>query len=318
VPSGPSFGGVTFQTLATVNVTSGTLKVVLSNTGNGSYIVADALRAAPVPVSNTDLNWSAAGDGIVGPATLSQQTGFTIARTYTISGAAAPSSFTIAYYASMSANPAQNLSKATFLGKETVSAAADLAVGNHTGTSPTFQFTNGGGYTLFAVLNADNSFTESDAANDTNNLAVSAQQTAVSGPVLVDNGDPTYSETGTWTTQSDKGAYGGSDRYTPASGNGSTTATWVVTGLASGTYAVEASWGPYYNQSTNAPYALYDGGTLVQVVTADQTKTPSGASAGGVPFQILAHVTITSGTLTVVLSNSGNNTYVIADALRVE
>jgi len=37
-----------------------------------------------------------------------------------------------------------------------------------------------------------------------------------------------------------------------------------------------------------------------------------------VPFQILTHVTITSGTLTVVLSNSGNNTYVIADALRVE
>ena len=57
---------------------------------------------------------------------------------------------------------------------------------------------------------------------------------------------------------------------------------------------------------------------FVQVVTADQTKTPSGASAGGVPFQILTHVTITSGTLTVVLSNSGNNTYVIADALRVE
>src|SRR5439155_200773 len=187
-------------------LTSGTLKVVVSNAGNGSYVVADAMRAAPVPVSNTDLTWSATGDGITGPTAVNQQTGFTIARTYTISGAAAPSSFTIAYYASMSANPKQ---------------------------------------------------------------------------------DPTK-------------------------------ATWVVTGLASGTYAVEASWGPYYNQSTNAPYAIYDGTTLVQVVTADQTKTPSGASAGGVPFQILTHVTINSGTLTVVLSNSSNNIYVIADALRVE
>ena len=171
---------------------------------------------------------------------------------------------------------------------------------------------------LFAMLNADNGFTESDAANDTNNLAVSTQQTVVSGPVIVDNGAPTYSETGTWASQPDKGAYGGSDRYTLAGGTGSMTATWVVTGLASGTYAVEASWGPYYNQSTNAPYAIYDGATQVQVVTADQTKTPSGASAGGVPFQILTHVTITSGTLTVVVSNSGNNSYVIADALRVE
>ena len=42
---------------------------------------------------------------------------------------------------------------------------------------------NGGGYTLFAVLNPDNSFTESDAANDANNLALSTQQTLVSGPV---------------------------------------------------------------------------------------------------------------------------------------
>jgi hypothetical protein len=318
MPSGSSFGGVAFQTLATVNITTGSVKVVVSNTGNGSYVVADAMRAAPVPVSNSDLNWSATGDGIAGPAAVNQQTGFTIARTYTISGAAAPSSFTIAYYASMSSNPKQDLSKATFLGKETISAAADLAVGNHAGTSPTFQFANGGGYTLFAVLNADNSFTESDAANDTNNLAASAQPTVVSGPVVVDNGDPTYSETGTWTSQLDKGAYGGSDRYTPAGGNGSTTATWVVTGLAPGTYAIEASWGPYYNQSTNAPYAIYDGSTLVQTVTADQTKTPSGATAGGVPFQILTHVTITSGTLTVVLNNSGNNVYVIADALRVE
>ncbi|HEV3082956.1 MAG TPA: glycoside hydrolase family 44 protein [Gemmataceae bacterium] len=317
MPPGPSFGGVPFQTLATVNLTTGTLKVVVSNTGNGSYVVADAMRAAPVPVSNTDLTWSAAGDGITGPAAVNQQTGFTISRTYTISGAAAPSGFSIAYYASMSSNPKQDLSKATFLGKETVSAAADLAVGNHSGTSPAFQFTNGGDYTLFAVLNADNSFTESDAANDTNNLAISTQQTVVSGPVIVDNGDPTYSETGSWTTQADRNAYAGSDRYASASGAGSTTATWVVPGLASGTYAVEASWGPYYNQSTNAPYAIYDGATLVQVVTADQTKTPSGASAGGVPFQILAHVTINSGTLTVVLSNSGNSSYVIADALRV-
>jgi hypothetical protein len=317
-PAGSSFGGVAFQTLATVNLTTGTLKVTVNNTGNGSYVVADAVRFAPVPVSNTDLNWSAAGDGITGPASVNQQTGFTINRTYTVSGAAAPSSFTIAYYASMSADLKQDLSKATFLGKETISAAADLAVGNHAGASPSFQFHNGGGYSLFAVLNADNSFTESDSAGDKNNLAESAQQTAVSGPALVDNGDPTYSETGAWFSQTDKGAYAGSDRYAAAGGTGSTTATWVVTGLAPGAYAIEASWGPYYNQSSNAPYAIYDNATLVQNVTGDQTKTPSGATAGGVPFQTLTQAMINSGTLKVVLSNSGNNTYLIADALRVE
>src|SRR5207302_11149682 len=146
--SGSSFGGVPFQTLATINITSGTLKVVLSNTGNGTYIVADAVRVAPAPVSSTDLNWSAAGDGITGPTTVSAGAAFTVSRTYTVSGAAAPGKFTIFYYASSSSSVGQDLSKATLLGAETLSAAADLAVGNHTGSSPSLQLPNGGTYYL--------------------------------------------------------------------------------------------------------------------------------------------------------------------------
>jgi hypothetical protein len=38
---------VPFQTLATLNITSGTLRVVLSNNGNGVWVVADAMRVAP-------------------------------------------------------------------------------------------------------------------------------------------------------------------------------------------------------------------------------------------------------------------------------
>src|SRR5207237_3767731 len=144
--SGPSFGGVPFQALATVNLTSGTVKVVLSNTANGTYIVADAVRIMPVPLSSTDLNWSAPGDGITGPTTVSAQTPFTISRTYSISGAAAPAKFTISYYASTSASLSQNLSQATLLGTETLSATTDLALGNHSGTSPSLQLPNGGTY----------------------------------------------------------------------------------------------------------------------------------------------------------------------------
>jgi len=33
-----------------------------------TYIVADAMREAPVALSNTDLNWSANGDGVTGQA----------------------------------------------------------------------------------------------------------------------------------------------------------------------------------------------------------------------------------------------------------
>jgi hypothetical protein len=315
--SGTSYGGVPFQLLATVTINSGTIRVVLNNSGDGAYVVADAVRIAPPVSSNTDLNWSDPGDGISGPATASPQTPFTISRMYTVSGAAAPSSFTIAYYASTSSDINQNLSNAMLLGKETISAASDLAVGDHAGTSPQFQFQTLGTYYLLARLNADNSFLESDGANDTNNVTASAQSVLVSGPVIVDNGSPGYSEAGgPWLTESVP-SYGGSERYTASSGSGSSTATWQVTGLPAGQYQVQASWHPYPNESTNAPYVIYDGNTLLQTVLVNQTQPANGGSYGGVPFQLLATVTVNSGTLRVVLNNSGNGTYVVADGVRV-
>jgi len=80
---------------------------------------------------------------------------------------------------------------------------------------------------------------------------------------------------------------------------------------------VQVSWHPYPNEPTNAPYAIYDGNTLLTTVLIDQTKSASGSSYGGVSFQTLATVNITSATLRVVLSNSGNGVWVVADAMRV-
>src|SRR5713226_9244323 len=306
--SGPMFGGVPFQTLGTFKISSGTLKVVLSNTGGGTYVVADAMREAFVPVSSTDLNWSATGDGITGPASVNVQSNFTINRTYSVSGAAAPSSFTITYYASTSSNPNQDLSKATLLGSETLSATADLAAGNHSGMSPNFQFSSGGSYYLLATLTSG-SFVESDGANDTNDVAVTSQAVQVLGPIIVDNGTAGYSETGVWNTETVL-SYGGNERYASSSGTGQNTATWQATGLASGLYQVQTTWHPYGNQASNAPYAIYDGTTLLQTVPVNQTQMASGGSFGGVPFQTLAIVNITSGTVKVVLSNTGTGTYV--------
>src|SRR5262249_52046660 len=306
-PGGTSYGGVPFQMLATVNITSGTLKVVVSNSGNGTWVIADAVRIVPLPVSNTDLNWAAPGDGISGLTNVNQQTPFTISRTYTVSGAAAPTSFTIAYYASTSSDPNQDLSRATLLGKETISAAADLAIGNHSGISPSFQFQNGGTYYFFARLNADNSFMESDAFSETNDLAKAPQAAVVPGPIIVDNNDPGYSETGgPWLTESVP-SFNGTERYAASSGDGSTAAIWQVTNLAAGTYQVQVTWHAFYNEPTNAPYAIYDGTTLLQTVLVDQTQVPSGTSYSGVPFQTLATVKVTRGTLQVVVKTSGNS-----------
>ena len=90
-----------------------------------------------------------------------------------------------------------------------------------------------------------------------------------------------------------------------------------MTGLPAGQYQVQASCHPYANEPTNAPYAIYDGNMLLQTVLVNQTQAASGASYGGVPFQLLATVAINSGTLRVVLSNGGNGTYVVADAVRI-
>ena len=142
---------------------------------------------------------------------MATQTPFTLNRTYSIGGGTAPSDFTISYYASTSANPNQDLSKATLLGTETLTSTADLAAGNHSGASPSFQFASGGSYYLLATLTSSN-FVESDGANDTNDVTVSAQAVQVLGPVIVDNGTAGYSETGTWNTESVL-SYGGSERY---------------------------------------------------------------------------------------------------------
>jgi hypothetical protein len=316
-PSGASFGGVAFQTLATVPINSGTLKVVLSNTGNNTYVVADAVQIVTIPLSNTDLNWSATGDGISSPSGVVLATStFTIPRTYSISGAAAPGPVTISYYASTSSGLSQNLSQATLVGSETLTAAADLAAGNHSGTSPALQMPTGGTYYLLAALSADPSWAQSDAGNEINDVTVAAQQLKVSGPVIVDNGASGYSETGAWTTETVP-SYGATERYATSSGTGQNTATWQATGLPAGRYQVQVTWHAYANEATNAPYAIYDGTTLLQTVAVDQTQAPSGASFGGVAFQTLATLNINSGTLKVVLSNTGNNTYVVADAVRV-
>src|SRR5437016_8723199 len=155
--------------------------------------------------------------GISGPSTVNAQTAFTVSRTYSVSGAAAPGKFTISYYASTSSSTTQDLSQATLLGSETLSATADLAVGDHSGTSPSLQLPNGGTYYLVASLTADSSWAESDAAKDGNDVAVAPQPVQVSGPVIVDNGTAGYSETGAWFTESVP-SYGGTERYAASSG----------------------------------------------------------------------------------------------------
>jgi hypothetical protein len=316
-PVGNTYGGAVFQKVATVTTSTTTLKVVVSNTNtNRAYIIANAVRFAPVSKSNTDLSWSNPGDGVSGPASVAPGASFNISRQFTVSGATAPSNFAIAYYASTSNNPNQNLSNAIFLGTEQISGSG-LNVGDHAGTSPAFQINANGVFYLLGVLNSNNDFLESDSGNDTNDIAVSSSTTTVSGPIIIANGQSGYSDVGGWTTESQSGDYGGTDRYASAAGNGNNTATWTFT-EPPGKYTVEIAWLKYSNQATNAPFAIYDGNTLLTTILVDETQSPVGSVYGGATFQLVATVNISTSTLSVVLSNTNtNNTYIVANAVRI-
>lgn len=305
-PAGSNVNGIVFQTVGVMTVTGGSLRVVLGNDANG-YVIADAVRIVPVPPPVIDLNWS--GGGISAPATADTQTPFTITRNYAISGESATQNFTISYHASRDL-VLGNVDDIA-LGTETISAAADKTVGNHSGSSPAFKLSAAGTFYLFAKLDATEVVLETQ---ESNNAAQAPQAISVTGPVIVDNGQPGYSEVGAgWTSWG--GGYGGQYRF-QAAGDGSRTAAWEVSGLASGSYRIQVTWVAEGNRAANAPYRIYDGAALLETVLVNQKLAPSGTNVNGFVFQTLATRAISSGTVRVVLGNDANG-YVIADAIRI-
>src|SRR5262249_54132408 len=151
------------------------------------------------------------------------------------------------------------------LGSETITAAADKSAGSHSGTSPNLQISTGGVYYLFAKADSGNAVIELD---ESNNVAQAPQTITVAGPVIVDNGQAGYSETGSGWTSWGLG-YGGNLRYKGA-GNGSSTAIWQATGLGAASFEVQATWNGDANHATNAQYSIYDGTTLLQTATVNQ------------------------------------------------
>ena len=132
---------------------------------------------------------------------------------------------------------------------------------------------------------------------------------------IIDDGTTGYSQTGTWNITNDATGYQHNARYA-AAGNGSATATWTFSSLASGDYQILARWVPFSNRATNAPYTIVDGITTRGTVTANQQLDPNDETASGVGWKNLGTFTVASGTLKVTLTNNANN-FVIADAIRI-
>ena len=135
------------------------------------------------------------------------------------------------------------------------------------------------------------------------------------GPTQFLADDAAAAFTGGWTTVTNALAYQGS-MHADAAGSGSDRATWTYTDLAPGVYTVYATWVPAANRATNAPFIVADGAVSQTTTTVNQQQAPSGFSDAGQNWSSLATLYVTSGTLSIALTNQANGT-VIADGIEV-
>ena len=140
----------------------------------------------------------------------------------------------------------------------------------------------------------------------------------------VDNGSSSYTQTGSWTSQS--GGFSGT--YSTAAGGSSSSAAWTIAITPANTgwgTELSATWTASPSNATNATYTIYDGtqasGTILGTVVVNQSaRLPSAPLVGSSQFQELGvfFPTLTAsgtGTLTVVLNASSANSRVVADAI---
>src|SRR5581483_4103882 len=97
-------------------------------------------------------------------------------------------------------------------------------------------------------------FGTSDSANDLYQVNLSG---TVSATVVQDDAGPGFAVAGTWRSASGQGYQGGAHYSNGSYGPG--TASWTFTGLTPGQYRISATWSPYSNRATNAPYTIVDG-----------------------------------------------------------
>ncbi len=95
------------------------------------------------------------------------------------------------------------------------------------------------------------------------------------------------------------------------------TASWTFDDLTDGAaYRVSATWSPFPNRATNAPFSV-DPGSGAVPTPVNQRLTPDDLRVNGTQFEDLGNFVVDGTTLTVTLTNVGANGQVIADAVRI-
>ena len=141
---------------------------------------------------------------------------------------------------------------------------------------------------------------------------------------VIDNGQPGYAETGSWSTA--VGGFDGTNRVAATTRGkvATATASWTFSGLPVHNYQVWVTYVGKSSYATNAPFAVYNGGTNLGTTLLNEsilvTQSQGGldqGSYGGVGWLELGVNNITSGQLEVLLSNRASGNHVDADAVMI-
>lgn len=135
-------------------------------------------------------------------------------------------------------------------------------------------------------------------------------------PILVmDDSDTSFVTVGEdWEPETNDSYQGNSQKH--AGGDGTAIARWEFSGLPVGWYNVLVTWHEDDMLTTAAPFTIFEGTENKGEAAIDQQVAPSGEVIDGRPWQSINIVSITSGTLTVELTDASADP-VMADAIRL-
>ena len=162
------------------------------------------------------------------------------------------------------------------------------------------------GQTYYICVTAYDDTAESGYSNE-----VVFDSGATPSEVIIDNLDAGFSMEGSWTASTYYPGYYGSNYHYAAAGDGSRKATWTFNVSSSGQYQLSAQWSvSTRDRSTQAPYTIYNNGSKLETVLANQ-------QINGDRFNALGTYQLSAGTVEVVLSNDISSGYACADAVKL-
>ena len=307
-PSGPQHDGSEFEELGIFEIASGQLTVELSNDADG-LVVADAVLVEPIGVIDPGPEISVS----VGGAVVQDEDSYDFGNV--MQGATATRTFTV-----------DNLGDQDLIVQPITVPTGFTLVGPNFGVDQVIPAGQSASFQLQVDsstqgnLSGEVTFGHNDADENPFNFTVQA----VVGPAVqvIDNSSGAgFATSGSFVTVNRNGHLG-NFVYSVANSGGSATFTFNV---AAGDYRVSAGWREHTNRTTNAQYVITDTDNATDLATvnvnqrvaptADVTIPPGGRFNS---FQDLGTVTVNGNTLTVTLSNLGNDGLLIADALRIE